>query len=239
MPDALTYPRVVPAGDCAFLAEFGDAIDPIIMGRVQAAMRAVNAAAPDGMIEAQPTFKSLLVRFDPVVADADALFVLVRAVAEDAAGGAAVGSDTRVWDVPVVYGGAAGPELGEVADLMGISEAEAAAAHGADEVSVVMLGFGAGVAYIAQHGPAWDIPRRATVQAPVAPGAVIVAIRQTVFTPVSMPTGWRWIGTSPLLTFDKARNRPILLSPGDRIRFHAITNEEAEAFDPEPLWAAL
>lgn len=239
MPAALTYPRVVPAGDSAYLAEFGDAVDLAIMARVQAAMRAVNGAAPAGLIEAQPTFKSLLVRFDPVVADAEALFELVAEIASDAAKGAAVATDARLWEVPVVYGGAAGPELGEVAELLDMSEAEAAAAHGADEVSVVMLGFGAGVAYIAQHGPEWDIPRRATVQAPVAPGAVIVAIRQTVFTPVSMPTGWRWIGTSPLLTFDKARERPILLSPGDRIRFRAISSAEAEAFDPEPWWAAL
>lgn len=231
-------PRIAPAGETAYLVEFGAAVDVAIMGCVHAARAALLEARLPGVIEAQPTFKSLLVRFDPETADPAALEAELARIADQATTGAAAMTAGRSWTIPVVYGGAHGPELAEVAGLMGLSEAEAAAAHGADELIVGMLGFGAGVAYLAGHGPAWDFPRRATVQGPVPPGAVIVAIRQTVFTPISMPTGWRWIGTSPLIGFDVRRPDPFLLAPGDRVRFCAITPEEAAAFDPEPYWAA-
>jgi allophanate hydrolase subunit 1 len=59
------YPRVRPVGDAAVTVEFGEAIDP----RLNAAVRALDHLLADrplaGVVETVPTYRSLLVGYDP------------------------------------------------------------------------------------------------------------------------------------------------------------------------------
>src|SRR5882757_9903431 len=63
---ALDY-RLLHAGDTALVVEFGDCIDRRISATVLALARRVNQLDLEGIIECVPTFRSLMVHYDPLV----------------------------------------------------------------------------------------------------------------------------------------------------------------------------
>ena len=65
-------PRFLPAGDTALVVEFGTVVDPTLIAAVQALDRAVTAAAWPGVTETVPSFRSLMIHYDPLVTSAAA-----------------------------------------------------------------------------------------------------------------------------------------------------------------------
>ncbi|MGH6799087.1 MAG: carboxyltransferase domain-containing protein, partial [Roseiarcus sp.] len=75
-------PRYLNAGECALVVEFGQSIDPSIHDRVVALDEAVAAAAPEGVIETVPTYRSLMIHFDPARTSTPALVEAIEALGE-------------------------------------------------------------------------------------------------------------------------------------------------------------
>ena len=59
-------PRFVPAGDQTLMVELGDRISPEINRRVHNLMSAVQEAEVLGVRDLVPTYRSLLVYYDPL-----------------------------------------------------------------------------------------------------------------------------------------------------------------------------
>src|SRR3954468_6016724 len=66
-------PRLLPSGDRAITVEYSRDIDDAANARVLALDRALTRAPIEGVTEAVPTYRSLLVHYDPVQIDFDAL----------------------------------------------------------------------------------------------------------------------------------------------------------------------
>jgi KipI family sensor histidine kinase inhibitor len=134
----------------------------------------------------------------------------------------------RTWELPVVYGGESGPDLGEVAERAGISPEEAVALHAAPTYHVYMLGFSPGFAYLGDLPQALQLPRRATPRARLPAGSVAIASDMTAIYPLESPGGWHLIGNTPVALWDMARRDEPLLMPGDQVRFKPVSEEDAE-----------
>jgi inhibitor of KinA len=74
----LPKPRYLPAGESALVVEFGDTIDPKIHDRVLALDAAVNVANWEGVTETVPTYRSLMIHFDPRRLTTDAATTLAH-----------------------------------------------------------------------------------------------------------------------------------------------------------------
>src|SRR6201987_2830301 len=112
MAASLPPPRLLPSGDAAITVEFSRSIDAAANQRVLALDRALTKAPIEGVTETVPTYRSLLVHYDPVRIDFDSLGQKLMTLAQaplPAAGKA------RRWRVPVAYGGENGSELEKVA----------------------------------------------------------------------------------------------------------------------------
>ena len=48
----------------------------------------------------------------------------------------------------------------------------------------------------------------------------------SVFKPLAGPTGWYWIGTSPLRQWFPEKDPPLLILPGDKIIYRPVDMEE-------------
>src|SRR5215813_14705804 len=59
-------PRFLPAGDTALIVEFGDRVDWHLSALVLALAQKLEADKPTGVIEVVPTFRSLMVHYDPL-----------------------------------------------------------------------------------------------------------------------------------------------------------------------------
>ncbi len=125
----------------------------------------------------------------------------------------------RLVEVPVHYGGEAGPDLASVARHHQLAAGELVRLHSEAEYRVFCLGFLPGFAYLAGLPEALHTPRRATPRTAVPAGSVGIGGAQTGIYPCACPGGWQLIGRTALTLFDPQAQPPTLLLPGDRLRF--------------------
>lgn len=211
------YPRILPVGEAAFTVEFGAAVDESLVARVQALDAALAAAPIPGVRETVPTYRSLLVVYDPhITAPAVIRSALAEAAAQLASRPLPEG---RLVEIPVRYGGDAGPDLEAVARHHGITPAEVIALHTAPTYRVALLGFAPGFAYLLGLDSRLATPRLATPRTRVPPGSVGIAGDQTGIYALSTPGGWRIIGRTEISLFDPFRPEPFYLQAGDRVQF--------------------
>lgn len=127
--------------------------------------------------------------------------------------------ESRQIDIPVMYGGEAGPDLGEVARHCGMSERDVVALHSSVDYVVWFLGFQPGFPYMGGLPERLATPRRAEPRLLVPAGSVGIGGSQTGIYPLPSPGGWQLIGRTSLKLFDPQKDTPVLLAPGDTVRF--------------------
>lgn len=217
--------RFLSAGEKGLVVELGDSIDPAVNGRVHSLARRLSGGNCPGVIELVPTYRSLMVYFDPLVISHGCLKDYIRE-----AFGRLKETDREVKasqvDVPVCYGGELGPDLEFVAEHNGITPDEVVRIHTSARYQVYMLGFLPGFPYLGGMSERIAAPRLETPHTAIPAGSVGIAGRQTGIYPMVSPGGWRIIGRTPLRPFDAGRDRPFLFSPGDFIRFVAVSYED-------------
>ena len=214
------------------LVEFGEIYHPSINNAVLAFDQAFAAGRPTGVIECVPTFRSVLIRFDPIELEYETLEGHVAHLLDNNDWyGSDAPSGRKHWILPTVYGGARGKDLGEVADLMNMREDQVVDSHAEASLTVAMLGFSPGLAYLGQLPDVWQFSRRTKVTPSVPAGAVLVAVRQVVLPCTPIPTGWRQIGQTPFRSFDVSAKKPFLLSPGDQVQFEPVSETAFQAFE--------
>jgi len=127
--------------------------------------------------------------------------------------------ESRNIDIPVLYGTAAGPDLGEVARHAGLTEKQVVELHASVDYVVWFLGFQPGFPYLGGLPEQLATPRRDEPRLLVPAGSVGIGGAQTGIYPLATPGGWQLIGHTPLPLFDPHRDEPVLLRPGDTVRF--------------------
>jgi inhibitor of KinA len=217
------YPRLAAAGEAALLIRFAAAPAPAVAAAVAAFDAALRADPPTGVTEVVPTICSVLLRFAPESVAPEVLEAACRDRLDAADWYAASPPcGRRRWVWPVVYGGAAGPDLAAVADRAGLREDQVIDAHAGHPFPVLTLGFAPGLAYLGGLGAAFDLPRRTELAAEVPAGSVLVAIRQTVLPATPIPTGWWRIGQSPERNFTPGAAQPFRIAHGDSVVFEPV-----------------
>ena len=211
--------RFLSAGDRALVVEFGDRADRALSERVLRLDAVIRANAPNGLVETVPTFRSLMVYYDPL---ATGRTELERAITGLLDRGDSPGAPATLWRVPACYEGEYAPDLAEVARLARLTPAEVVALHSGTRFHVYMLGFLPGFPYMGDLPEPLALPRRANPRVRVPAGSVSIATSLTAIYPYESPGGWHLIGATPIRLFDPERPRPALLAPGDAVVFDAI-----------------
>ncbi len=221
--------RLRQAGDGAMLAEFSDRLDPAAVADVRALDVALNAAAPDGLIETMPCLRSLLVLHDPLRLSARRLTALLEALAGHLD---EVEISAAHWIIPVCYEGEFALDLAEIAATKGMTEAEVIQRHTAATYTAIAVGSFPGLPYLGGLDPLLVLPRRVPPRLVVPAGTVAIALEMSNIYPQATPGGWNILGRTPVPLFDPGWAQPSLLSPGDGVQHRPMGREEFES------WAA-
>ncbi|MGC8939889.1 MAG: 5-oxoprolinase subunit PxpB [Candidatus Bathyarchaeia archaeon] len=217
--------RYLPFGDSALVIEFGDEISLEANQKVIALNKAVLKANIIGVEETVPTYRSLLIRYNPLRITYEQLVFQIKDV-EKNLDKLTVGTEGRRIVVPVVYGGEYGPDLSFVAQYHGITEETVVRLHSEREYRVYMIGFVAGFPYLGEVPDEIATPRLETPRIKVPAGSVGIAEKQTGIYPCEAPGGWRIIGRTPLKLFNPLQQSPALLRSGDMVKFKPISESE-------------
>ncbi len=169
-----------------------------------------------GIHECVPGMNNLTVAFDAAHCQGEALMEQLLARWQQVEPSQTLG---RLVEIPVRYGGEAGPDLAEVARHTGLTPQELVHQHSQAEYTVFFIGFQPGFAYLGGLPEGLATPRRATPRPVVPAGSVAIGGTQTGVYPRCSPGGWQIIGHTDIVLFDPARQPPSLWQPGDRVRF--------------------
>lgn len=212
-------PKFLDAGESALVVEFGRVVDVALHDRVLALDAAVTEARIDGVTETVPTYRSLMVHYDPRVLGRNEL---ARTLELLLARTTSVKLAPARHTIPVCYDPPHAEDLAEVASKLGVGERRIVERFTQTSYRLYMYGFLPGFAYLGRLPKELEIPRREMPRSPTPMGAVQIAGEQVVITGVSMTTGWYMIGRTPLRVFDLARESPFLFDVGDEVTFEPI-----------------
>jgi KipI family sensor histidine kinase inhibitor len=179
-----------------------------------------------------PSAGSLLVMFDPSRQSAASVADLLR---ERCAQALPPPPPGRRHEISVRYGGEEGPDLAAAAARLGMTEDEVVRRHGATEYTTLMLGFTPGFGYLGPVPGELALPRRKTPRPRVAAGSVALAGPFTGVYPSTSAGGWNVIGRAAPAFLDWTHDPPVLLAPGDRVRFVASHDLPVPPPAPAPV----
>jgi KipI family sensor histidine kinase inhibitor len=218
---AVTEYRLLPAGDTALVVEFGDRIDRPLSGLVLALARRLDEAKIEGVVECVPTFRSLIIYYEPLVLPYAALAARIGMLMQGLRAGEFTG---RSWRLPVCYDESLAPDLAEVAAQTSLTPAQVIERHSAQAYHVYMLGFLPGQPYLGDLPGELALPRRPSPRMKIPAGSVAIATTLTCIFPMATPCGWHLIGRCPVPLW----GRGALLQPGDRVAFDPVSLREYE-----------
>lgn len=223
--------RYLPAGDKGLVVEFGNAISPEINNKVRSFALALEETDMAGLVEFIPTYRSLLLIYDPLVWKPGHLTARLREL--ESGLGTMKLPEPDIYYLPVVYGGEFGPDLAFVCRHTGLSEEEVIRTHTGVKYLTYMLGFTPGFPYLGGMDGRLAAPRLDNPRLNIPAGSVGIAGSQTGIYPVDSPGGWRIIGRTPVRLFQPGGKKPVLLSAGNYIRFFSVTPEEYQQITVE------
>jgi KipI family sensor histidine kinase inhibitor len=221
-------PRIVPCSEAALVVEFGDTIDEAINSKVLALDRTITRAKIAGLIETVPTYRSLLVHYDPLSLSFAELRAKMLALTKELR---IQNGTRRRWRIPVVYGGEFGIDLEDVAKARGISAEQVIRLHTSGDYYVAMLGFLPGFAYLAGLDPRLATPRRLDPRTVTPAGTISIGGIQAGVQCLEAPSGWHLLGRTPVRTYHPRREPVFLVEPGDAVTFYAIDQRGWAALD--------
>jgi KipI family sensor histidine kinase inhibitor len=224
-------PEIVPLGATALLARFGDRIDRDLTARIARLVDRLGDETGAGIVDLVPSYTTLVVLFDPERAGIASVSRLVTDTWKR--GDSTPSSDDpqrQKIEIPVVYGGEAGPDLEDVARHVGLSPDEVIRRHSEAAYTVGALGFSPGFAFLIGLPPELATPRRATPRTRVPAGSVGIGGVQTGIYSLPTPGGWSLIGRTPRQMFDPADEADAGLRLGDRVRFVPVDAVAATPF---------
>ncbi len=211
-------------GDRGLLLEFGDEISREINEKVRRMALAIQAETIEGIIETVPTYRSLLIIYNPIILPVTELKKRLERL--EAGLQQTPLSEPKLTRIPVVYGGIYGPDLAGVANYHQISPEEVIRLHCSKSYLIYMIGFMPGYPYMGELPEALVSPRLKTPRLLVPKGSVAIAQRQTGIYSMESPGGWQVLGRTPVEMFDPGKDPPALLQMGDFVHFYEISEKE-------------
>jgi 5-oxoprolinase (ATP-hydrolysing) subunit B len=219
MAATLSPPRLLPSGDSAITVEFSRNIDDAANQRVLALDRTLARQPIAGVTEAVPTYRSLLVHYDPTQIDFDTLGEKLSELAQRSVPPT---ENARRWRIPVVYGGEHGIDLEDVARTLKTTPDDIVARHISGDYRVAMIGFTPGWSYLSGLQEALQMPRRQNPRLLTPAGTISIGGVQTGVQCLAGPSGWHLLGRTAVRTYQLHRDPIFLLEPGDRVTFSAV-----------------
>ena len=224
---------IFPLGDSALTLDFGNIIDNNVHNYVLQLFHHFRRKKINGLVDIVPAYSSLSFHYNVFIVRQTSstnltAFEIIKQIIETELGHDLVQEikPQRKISIPVCYSGGFAPDIEFVALEKNISIEKIIQLHTEQLYTVYMIGFLPGFPYMGEVSESIVVPRKNEPMAKVVAGSVGIAGKQTGIYPLESPGGWQIIGRTPLKIFDKEKNDPVLLQPGDKVQFYSISENE-------------
>lgn len=218
--------KIYPVGDMSLSVDFGNYIDEDRNNKVMKLESCLREQGIPGVLETVPSYRALMIRYDPRILSYESLGKAILDLRDvvDAAG--ANTEKKHIHLIPCCYGGVYGEDLAGMEKITGLPAEEIIRIHAGTDYKIYMLGFLPGFVYLGGMDERIAAARLDEPRVAIPAGSVGIGGKQTGVYPIASPGGWRLIGTTPVKFYDPNREKPILCSAGEYIRFLPVSPEE-------------
>lgn len=213
-------------GETGLVVEFGNEIDPVVNTKVHVLSRKIIKKYAHLIEAVIPTYRSLLVFFDPLRICRNELIYKIKTTSMETGEKENESPSSKTVMIPTLYGGEGGPDLEFVAQHNNLDAEEVIRIHSSVPYRIYMMGFTPGFPYLGGMSEKISAPRLKTPRIKIPAGSVGIAGIQTGLYPVESPGGWQLIGRTPLKVFDPLNQQPFLFAAGDFLQFEPISSYE-------------
>ena len=224
----ITYPRYLDAGEAALVVEFGETAHPAVNAQVLALDQSILALGLDGVRETVPTYRSLMIHYDPLVL---ARAKLIEAIERIEATQPAPLPPKALWTLPCCYAPEFAEDLFGIAALTKLTPERVVALHSGATYRVYMYGFAPGFCYLGGVPDALKVSRREKPRPPHPANTVLLGGGLTLVSTFAMPTGWYLIGRTAERMFAPQREPIFLVEVGDALKFEPVDAASFAALD--------
>ncbi len=224
----MNAPRYLDAGETALVVEFGNGIDPVTNARVLALDAAIMQAGLAGVVESVPTYRSLMIHYDPLILTRAAL---VNAVNACLTAPTLTAVPRKLWTLPACYDADFAEDMDHVCIATGLTRAKVVQCHSSARYTVYMYGFAPGWAYLGGLPENLALPRRTSPRPRIPPGSLIIAGGQAIVATMAMPSGWHILGRTPERLFRLDRDPVFLVDVGDVLTFDPVDRATFDALE--------
>lgn len=220
-----TYPIMREVGEDSILVEYEEEVSLEVNRKARLLALGLEQGSCPGLKEVIPTYRSVLVYFDPFRVDIETVRGFIEHV--DANLVEIEPPPPRLFRIPTTYGNIHGPDLERVAKHSNLTSDEVVQLFSAEAYPVYCLGFICSLAYLGGVPKPLQMPRLSTPRPCVPAGSVGFGGPQANILPVDSPSGFNYIGRTFVAVYDPSEFPPTLIRPGDYIQCPAVSEEEA------------
>ncbi len=216
--------KYLPLGDKALVMEFGNQISKDINAKIRNVMRQLSEVEISGIEELLPTYRSIMIMYEPLKIEYDNLVSKLEMLSDTKAESGE--EEIRIVEIPTMYGSEYGPDIEYVAEHNHITVDEVIKIHTGTDYLVYMLGFTPGFTYLGGMSEKIATPRLPSPRTAIPAGSVGIAGSQTGMYPSETPGGWQLIGRTPVKLYNPESEPPVLLNAGDYVRYVSVNQQE-------------
>ncbi len=221
-----TYPIIRVVGEDSVLVEYEEEVSLHVNLKARQLAFGLERGSCPGLEEVIPTYRSVMVYFDPFRVDADTVRRFIEGVNANLL--EIELPPPRLFRIPTTYGGIHGPDLDRVVEHTGLTPDEVVELFSTQAYPVYFLGFICSLAYLGGVPEALHVPRLSSPRPSVPGGSVGFAGPQANILPVDSPSGFNYIGRTFVEVYVPHEFPPTPIRPGDYIQCPAVIEGEAK-----------
>ena len=220
-------------GDCGILCDFGDDVNRSVNTNVIKLFNHVKKEVANGNLKGvlnyTPSYNKLIISFDLEIISSSKIVNFLKSIDFSKLN---ISKNNKNWTIPICYN--FDLDLDKMSKTLKIEKEEIINIHLNTNFFIYMVGFVPGHPFMGDLSPKLFLNRLKTPRVKVPAGSVGIVEKFCNIYPYESPGGWNILGRTPIKLFDtKNEINPCLLSPGDTVKFRAISNDEFEKLQNE------
>ena len=215
--------NILNLGDAAIYCDFGKEVNKEINFNVINYFKNLQKSKIKGITNIVPSYNKLIITFDLSITKYEELKEKIKNLKLEEF----KKEEQKVIKIPVCCDDEYALDLNLLSKNLNVSSQEIIDLYFNREYFCYMTGFIAGMPFLGDVDKKLRAKRLKTPRVKVPKGSIGLTEKFCNIYTFESPGGWNIIGNTPINVFNKNnKNNPVLISPGDLVKFFKITKEE-------------